>query len=315
MISNPRPISVVLPNYNGRHLLEENLPSLFSALKYHGAQSEVIVVDDCSSDDSVAFLTEHYPQVRTVVNSSNMGFSASCNRGIAATSKPFVCVANTDVTFCPDYFVNTLRWFEDTNLFAVKGDIYNWKDTKDNILNIERVSELYFRRGLLRFNNKVTPDVDQFGFDLGKQFVLLGCCFVADRSKLVEIGGYNEVFAPYYWEDSDLALNGLAKGYNLKYDPDALVYHQLSSTINTTQSYIKRRTIAARNKYIFCWLHMASLGLSAKHRGFLLLSLTLRFLILDWKFYAAVWNAARRYRAYRGGRITNHLRNHEQVKK
>ena len=78
-------LSVILPNYNGRQLLQRNLPSLFTALK--GLEHEVIVVDDCSGDDSVSFLQQHYPQITLIQNPHNLGFSATCNAGIKAATK------------------------------------------------------------------------------------------------------------------------------------------------------------------------------------------------------------------------------------
>ena len=70
-ISNPS-ISIVIPNYNGRDLLEKNIPSLLAAL--NNFDFEIIVVDDCSSDDSVQFLKDTYPNVIVIKSNKNQGF-------------------------------------------------------------------------------------------------------------------------------------------------------------------------------------------------------------------------------------------------
>ena len=93
-------ISIVLPNYNGRHLLEKNLPSIVEALA--GFDHEIIIVDDCSADDSVEFIQRSYPDIKLIQNEVNLGFSTTCNTGIFAAKYPLLCVANTDVTFTPE---------------------------------------------------------------------------------------------------------------------------------------------------------------------------------------------------------------------
>ena len=79
-----RSISVVIPNYNGRDLLAENIPSVFDALNTALVDYEVIVVDDASTDESVTFIEATFPQVILLKNPQNRGFSPTINRGIMA---------------------------------------------------------------------------------------------------------------------------------------------------------------------------------------------------------------------------------------
>ncbi|MHA2278105.1 MAG: glycosyltransferase family 2 protein, partial [Candidatus Kariarchaeaceae archaeon] len=125
--------SVVIPNYNGRYLLEENLPSLYDALKNTKLPFEIIVSDDCSTDDSIEYLKLHYPAIQIVSTIKNSGFSTACNIGIAATEYGYTCIVNTDVTFKNDYFQNSIKYFNNTNLFAVKGDIINYREHYDDV--------------------------------------------------------------------------------------------------------------------------------------------------------------------------------------
>jgi GT2 family glycosyltransferase len=293
-------ISVILPNYNGRKLLEKNLPSLFDALA--GLDHEVIVVDDCSSDDSIDFLATHYPAVTRLRNEHNLGFSATCNRGVAAATKAQLCIVNTDVTFTPDYFQRALPYFADPQLFAVKGAILNYRTSFDDVFNIEETSLLYYKRGFLRFNQRVEPEAGNFTGKVGGQFVLLGCCFVCDRSKMLELGGFDEIFSPFYWEDADLAIRALRRGYRLAYEPQCRVYHQTSSTIASYRSNTRRRLVSMRNKFLFTWRHLQGFGQWTSHIFFTTLSLLGRWLILDWKFYAAFANALSRNHQFRTSR-------------
>lgn len=295
----PNSVSVVLPNYNGRSLLERNLPSLFAALE--GFTAEVIVVDDCSKDESVSFLQQAYPQIRVLRNEQNLGFSATCNRGIRAATMARVCVVNTDVTFTPDYFQKALPYFADPQLFAVKGEIVNYRSSFDEVVNTEATSLLYYKRGFLRFNQRVEPRPDTFSGEVDGQFVLLGCCFVADREKLLSLKGFDEIYSPFYWEDADLALRGLRSGYHLVYAPECRVYHQTSSTIATYRSNSQRRLVSMRNKFLFTWRHLRGTPAWLSHILFTTLSLLTRWLILDWKFYLAFFRALQRRHLFAKG--------------
>lgn len=289
---NNTSISIVIPNYNGRDLLEKNIPSLLSALK--SFDFEIIVVDDCSTDDSVKFLKNSYPNIIVIKSNKNQGFSTTCNKGIYASKNQFLCLSNTDVTFTENYFNKALPYFKEPNVFAVKGDIINYTDNKNNIVNKEATSLLYFKRGFLRFNQKIKPDPKTFTGEINGQFVFLGSCFVCSREKMLELNGYNEIFSPFYWEDADLAIRALRKNYKLIYAPECEIFHQTSSTISRNRSNIRRRVTSNRNKFIFTWLHLHKPRNIIQHILFTLLSLFSRWIIFDWKYYYSfIWAMSR----------------------
>jgi GT2 family glycosyltransferase len=288
-----RSVSVILPNYNGRHLLEKNLPSLYEALG--DIEYEVIVVDDCSPDDSVAFLQQNYPQIKIIQSEVNSGFSATCNRGIKAADRELLCIVNTDVTFTPDYFTTLLPEFTETGLFAVKGDIVNYENKIEDAINTDRTTLIYYRRGFLRFDTRspLTNRTLISGSD--RQIVFLGCCFVCDRKIMQQLSGFDEIYSPFYWEDADLAQRALNGGFKLLYLPEAMVYHQASSTIGSYRSYTLRRLVSNRNKFLFSWRHLDARRIWLSHIPITVLNLLFRWLVLDWKYYAAFfWAAARK---------------------
>jgi len=91
-------ISVLIPNYNGRHLLEKNLPVILKACeRWKKGEWEVIIVDDASTDDSVDFLKKNYPQVKIVRHAKNQRFAAACNSGVRAAKGDIVVLLNNDV--------------------------------------------------------------------------------------------------------------------------------------------------------------------------------------------------------------------------
>lgn len=285
-------ISVVLPNYNGRHLLEKNLPSIIEALT--GFEHEIIVVDDCSADDSVEFLQHTYPDIVLIKNEINLGFSTTCNTGIFAAKHPLLCVANTDVTFTPEYFTNMVDEFDDTDLFAVKGDIVNYASSYDDVMSIDRTTTMYYKRGFLRFDTS-NPLLERAVFSGDDDiYVGLGCCFVCDREMMIKLQGFDEIYSPFYWEDSDLARRAMHNGYKLLYLPESIVYHQASSTIANYRSNVQRRLISNRNKFLFCWQHLDTKKFWISHVPTTILNLLVRWLIIDWKYYVAFYTAVTR---------------------
>ena len=285
-------ISVILPNYNGRKLLEKNIPSLLEALD--GIDNEIIVVDDCSSDDSVQFLQETYPEIKIICNEENIGFSATCNKGIKAARLDLLCIVNTDVTFTPDYFTNMNNEFDDPSLFAIKGNIVNYDNTFDDVINIDRTGLLYYKRGFLRISAKAPLTSKTLINSNDNDFVCLGCCFVCNRKMMLQLKGFDEIYSPFYWEDIDIARRAMKQGYKLLYLPDSIVYHQSSSTIATYRSNNLRRLISIRNKFIFTWRHLDASKLICSHIPLTIINILTRWIILDWRYYTCFFWALSR---------------------
>ena len=290
-------ISVIIPNYNGIDLLRRNLPTLLASLKEVGESFEIIIVDDYSSDNSVEFLREQYPEVQIIVNERNYGFARTCNVGIAAAQGEFTCVVNTDVQFTNQYFKNALEVLRNTGAFAILGDIHNYIDGK---LEIQKTAaQIDFKRGLLRFSatNELNPS--RFGWRSGDHFLALGCCFVARTSELKNLGGFNEIFVPFYWEDVDLCLRAFKAGLKVEFCYDCPVVHYASGTIARTRTNTKRRLVSQRNKFLFAWMHMTTKKERLLHAWYLFYSLAIRWLVLDWKFYVSLCAATIRYHRHR----------------
>jgi GT2 family glycosyltransferase len=74
-------------------------------------------------------------------------------------------------------------------------------------------------------------------------FLFLGCCFVARNDLLRRLNGFDEIYAPYYWEDSDLSLRAIEHGFKVKFAPKCVIHHRSSSTIDHTQKKQRRRSL------------------------------------------------------------------------
>ena len=128
---NNNGISVIIPNYNGRHLLAEIIPPLYDALRQTGIPHEIIISDDKSADDSVTYIRTSFPEIKVLESDKNSGFSPSINKGIFMAEYDLVLLLNSDVKLTANYFENLLPYFNMEDTFGVMGRIIGWDD--DNI--------------------------------------------------------------------------------------------------------------------------------------------------------------------------------------
>ncbi len=248
-INNSKPgISVVIPNYNGKSLLAKNLPFVSAALKASRCSYEVIVPDDASTDDSVAFLQQHYPQVILIESAKNGGFSVNINKGIAAASYDLVLLLNSDIKLSENYFEHQLKYFSSTDTFGVMGLVL------DEGTNQMAEACKYPKTSTFKINHiknlPLTGNSDVY------TFYLSGGNALVDRHKLIELGGFNEIFSPFYHEDLDLSLRAWESGFKCYYENNAVCWHAVSATIKAHSSKNKIKVIVTRNKLLLHYFHL-----------------------------------------------------------
>ena len=256
-------LSILIPNYNGKKLLEDYLPSTIIAAKNSNLSYEIIIVDDASTDDSVAFLRSNYPEVTLQINAKNQGFSKTCNVGIQIAKNKLLLILNSDIKLSPNYFQSQLKYFDIPNTFGVMSHI---KD-QNNPSHIERAQTLT-RFGFkmnrkpvnsVYFNNKEYPTI-----------FLSGANALVDLDKIKTIGGFNELFSPYYFEDADLSIRAWRMGWKCYFDNFSTCEHLGSFTIKNSEKAKNIKRVYYRNKFIINALH-----LKANHIFFLNLQILL----------------------------------------
>jgi GT2 family glycosyltransferase len=249
MISSPS-ISVVIPNYNGKHLLEANLPSVFLALKFAQINYEVIVIDDASTDDSLLFIQQQYPDIKLLVNELNKGFSPTINKGIFAAQYELILALNSDVKLSENYFIDQLKYFEDSDTFGVMGKIVGLDGS--GIQDGAKYPKTGFK-GIKTTINYIPVTEDQEIWL--PSFFLSGANALMNREKLWQLGGFDEIYAPYYYEDADLGIRAWRVGWKCYFEPRSICMHAISSTIGKLKSE-KVKIIIERNRIILNHLHL-----------------------------------------------------------
>lgn len=234
-------LSVLIPNYNGKELLKKNIPSIQAALEYAGVSNEIIIVDDCSKDDSIIFLQQNYPDIKVVKNDVNLGFSKTCNNGISHCKGKYLLLLNSDIELTPTYIQICLSHFTNDSIFSITGI------AKDDSTHPQNTGILY-RKGL--FTIKKYPNHIN-----NETHFISGANSIYDTAKLNELSGFNPIYSPYYFEDDDLSYRASQKGWKSYFIREAISYHQGSVSIKSSASKKKIKQIYFRNKMIFNHLH------------------------------------------------------------
>lgn len=221
------PVSVVIPNYSGLALLQKHLPSVTAVLN---STDELIIVDDASTDTSVEWLSQWLPtqtsgwKYQIITNPTNLRYARSVNAGVAAAKHPLVFLLNNDVSIEANTIEALVRRFETAQqsgtVFAIGCLEYEGADTSAQKAG---KNTLDFSRG--RFEHARASE-----FSSGPTAWASGGSALFNRSLWMELGGYDERFAPAYWEDVDLSARARKRGWQVLFESSAVVYHQHEST-------------------------------------------------------------------------------------
>lgn len=271
-------VSVVIPNYNGKKLLEENIPFVLSALKFSCDDYEIIVSDDASTDDSIFFLQKNYPETKILSTEKNSGFSITANRGIRAAQKQLTLLLNSDVKLSENYLADQLKYFEHTDTFGVMGSVCS-PDGK--LIDAAKYPKWrgFQIKSTLNFSLLNVPE-----YFLIPTYFLSGANALMDTKKLKQLHGFNEIFSPFYMEDVDLSVRAWKMGWKCFYEPKAICFHRVSDTIKKHSTEKSVKIISRRNKFIFHKTHLSG-NKKVFWESETLINLLFRWLTLDFDYY------------------------------
>lgn len=244
--------SVVIPNWNGRDLLEKYLPSVVTAMAGH-PDNEVIVVDNASTDGSAEWVESHFPQVRLVRCYKNLGFGGGSNRGFHEARNDIVVLLNSDMRVDAGFLEPLLAPFADPLTFAVACQIFFSDPAKRR--EETGLTQGWWGQGRIRVTHRLEDDVT----GTFPCFYAGGGSSAYDRRKFLELGGFDELLRPFYYEDTDLGLMAWKRGWKVFYQPQSVVFHEHRGTIGRKFSSRYIQAILKKNAVLFVWKNI--------HRG------------------------------------------------
>lgn len=263
-----REVSIVIPNYNGKHFLKDCLKSVFAQ---DIDNLEVIVVDNGSTDGSLEYLST-YPEVRTIALDRNYGFCGAVNRGIRAAQSDYVILLNNDTEVDKSFAKELLNMIKsDEKIFSCSSKMVQFHDRT----RMDDGGDYYCALGWAFARGKGDP-VKNYHEPVN---VFAACAGAAIyRKKVLESLGYFDEKHFAYLEDIDIGYRARIHGYRNVYAPKAFVYHVGSGFSGSAHNAFKVK-LSSRN----------SVYLAYKNMPFLQIILNSPFLLLGhvikWLFF------------------------------
>lgn len=244
--------SIVIPNWRGKNLLEKNLSAVLAT-----KPDEVIVVDDASPDDSNQFLEKNYPEIKIIKHEKNLGFAAACNSGVKATKGEIVVLLNLDVVPEKDALKKILPNFKDEKVFAVSFNEPKWSWAR-----------IYWERGTVE--HEPGPKSKKTHISAWAS----GGSAAFKKIIWEKLGGFDPLYHPFYWEDIDLSYRAWKRGYQVLWEPKAVVHHKHEAIIGKHYSKKYINLISERNRLLFVWKNITDPKMMAEHKFYLVRRLT-----------------------------------------
>jgi len=222
--------AVVILNWNGRSLLEQFLPSVVK----HSGQARIYVADNASTDDSVSFVTKHYPQVRIIQNKENGGYAKGYNDALAEVKEDVFILLNSDVEVTANWLKPIEHMFGSSSQIAViqpklldlkKNTYFEYAGAAGGF--IDRLGYPYCRG---RIFDTLEEDKGQYDDDR-EIFWASGACLAIRRKVFEEVKGLDEDYFAHQ-EEIDLCWRIKNKGYQCWYNATSNVYHLGGATLN-----------------------------------------------------------------------------------
>lgn len=223
-MANHSLVSIIILNWNGARFLSDCLMSIYcQEYKY----LEIIIVDNGSTDSSVQFLKDNYPDLKLILNRENLGFAEGMNIGIEASKGEYTLLLNEDTYLDPGFISNGISEFNNNlRVGWVGGGVYS---LINGIRSDKKISGAYALKR--RFQLKSLDMLEE------RQEVLMvnNCAMFLRRAALDDVredGGWldREYFA--YWEDTDLALRFALREWSCSFLPEMRLWHVVSGSMD-----------------------------------------------------------------------------------
>lgn len=235
MIQVPK-VAVVILNWNGKSYLEKFLPSVLASTY---PNLEIIVGDNASTDDSVAFLKSAFPSIRIISTSTNLGFAGGYNEVLKEVDADYYVLLNSDVEVTDGWIEPVIALMEsDPLIAAAQPKILAYKDkSKFEYAGaaggfIDRYGYAFCRG---RIFDALESDNDQYN-QASQVFWASGAAFFIRKTIWAESGGLDRHFFAHM-EEIDLCWRLKNKGYKIMYCPDAKVYHVGGGALSVESPY------------------------------------------------------------------------------
>lgn len=224
-------IAIVILNWNGKTLLETFLPSVLAYSK----EATVYVADNASTDDSVSFVKETFPEVSIIQNKINGGYAKGYNDALKSVNEDIFCLLNSDIEVTEGWLTPIISEYNTGNADIIQPKILDYKNkTMFEYAGagggfIDKYAFPYCRG---RIFNTIEKDEGQFN-DTSEIFWASGACLFIKKEVFNALQGFDESFFAHM-EEIDLCWRAFNLNYTVKYVGTSTVFHVGGATLNAT---------------------------------------------------------------------------------
>ena len=229
--------SIIIPTYNGRHLLE---PCVEAIRQYTDQPYEIIVVDNGSTDGTEVYCRLN--QLTFISLPENRGFPVACNLGLQLASGDDLLLLNNDVIVSHNWLSNLKASLYSAADIGIVGPVTNYASGR------QKVRTAY--TDMPGFHSEAQtaniPDPKKWM----ETIRIVGLCFLFRRTVLDAVGFLDERYSPGHYEDDDYCYRARLKGFKLLIAGDCLVHHEGSASFKEVYS-TELQELVERNRKLF----------------------------------------------------------------
>jgi len=221
-------ISVIVTNWNGKKLLEKFLEKV---IVNSPEAAEIILADDASTDKSLTFaknLQKTYPKLKIITHKKNLGFSRNSNHAALKATGDLLVFLNNDINPHADYIKNSLSHFNDSKVIGVGF----------SELGHENYGSVFWKNGYLQIRPGYSKKTHISAWVSGGSSIIR-------KEYFLKLGGFDNIYEPFYFEDFDFGFRAWRSGYTLLWEPNSIVEHKHEST---TSKFSKRLLVYVKER-------------------------------------------------------------------
>jgi GT2 family glycosyltransferase len=239
-------VSIIIPVYGNCNYTLKCLASI--AANAPASPYEIIVVDDCSPDNTIEVLHK-VSGIRLISNHENQGFIRSCNGGAKEARGEYLCFLNNDTVVLPEWLDALLTTFREFPGTGLAGSKLLYPDG-----TLQEAGGIIWKDGSAwNYGRNQDPDIPVYCYAREADYCS-GASIMVPKKLFQDLGGFDEHYLPAYCEDSDLALKIRSEGYRVIFQPLSTVVHFEGITSGTdTNKGIKAYQVENMQKQYQRW--------------------------------------------------------------
>lgn len=246
-------VTIVIPNFNGDAIIGESLKATLQATAAYSGGSEIIVVDDASTDHSTEVISDMDADIRIVQHRVNRGFGEAVHSGVAAASHERIVLLNSDVHPRPNFLLPLLTAIDDNSVFAATPLILDVHG-EPLFVSWARYRLVHGKLRSCRWTLEQVYERLSTGRALQSLYAS-GGSIAFRKTRFEALNGFLSIYKPFYSEDLDLCTRAWMRGWSTVLIPTSQVVHDNNGTINRLFSRRRVRVIRLRNRLIYLCLH------------------------------------------------------------